>query len=128
MHSAKGTERSKYDLVFAVGIDAPGLEDSLGYWRHLHSLKKAAEAEGRDFDLSVWPHDPEFLNRCGIYVLPRQFISRHCKNTLDITLRTMSERRDYQFFGWGYDVPQLRKIWRRAIQIVNAPSTDSSSE
>jgi hypothetical protein len=122
MHSAKGTERSKYDLIFAVGINAPGLEDSLGYWRHLHSLKKDAEAKGHDFDLSVWPHEFEFLDRCGIYILPRQFVSRHCKNTLDVTIRTLSERLDFEFFSWGYEVPQLRKIWDHAIEIVNSPS------
>jgi hypothetical protein len=125
-HSAKGTERGNYDLVFAVGINAPGLEDSLGYWRHLHSLKKTAEEEGRDFDLSVWPHEPEFLNMCGIYILPRQFIFTHCKNTQDITIRTLSERRDFGFFGWGHDIPRLRKIWQRAIRIVNSPSNADS--
>jgi hypothetical protein len=122
-HSAKGTERGQYDLVFAVGINAPGLEDSIGYWRHLLSLKKEAEKEGRDFDLSVWPHEPEFLNQCGIYVLPRKFIFKHLKNTPYITIRTIPERRDYDFFSWGHDIPRLRKIWQRAIRVVNSPST-----
>jgi hypothetical protein len=125
-HSAKGTERGKYDLVFAVGINAPGLEDSFGYWRHMDSLKKDAEKEGRDFDLSAWPHDCEFLNRCGIYILPRQFIFTHCKNVQDITIRTITERRDYEFFGWGYDIPRLRKVWQRTIQIVNSSKISDS--
>jgi hypothetical protein len=125
-HSAKGTERGQYDLVFAVGINAPGLEDSIGYWRHLHSLKKEAEKEGRDFDLSVWPHEPEFLNQCGIYVLPRQFIFKYLKNTPYITIRTIPERRDYDFFSWGHDISRLRKIWQRAIRVVNSPSASET--
>jgi hypothetical protein len=125
-HSAKGTERGQYDLVFGVGINAPGLEDSLGYWRHLHSLKKEAEKEGRDFDLSVWPHEREFLNQCGIYILPRQFIFAHCRNSQYITIRTIPERRDYEFFGWGHDISRLRKVWHRAIQVVNSSSTSEA--
>jgi hypothetical protein len=101
-------------------IKAPGLEDSVGYWRHLHSLKNDAKAKGRNFDLSVWPHDFEFLNLCGIYIFPRQFVSGHCRNTLDVTIRTLSERRDFEFFSWGDDGPGLRKKWDHAIEIVNA--------
>jgi hypothetical protein len=119
-HSANGTERSQYDLVFAAGIHAPGLEDSLGYWRHLYSLKAAAKEEGRDFDLSAWPHEHKFLNLCGIYILPRQFISAHCKNNQYITVRALENRSDYEFFGWGYDIPRLRKVWQHAIQVVNS--------
>jgi len=60
-HSAnKRTKRGNYDLVFAVGVDAPGLEDSVGYWRHFGSLKKAAKNEGRDFGLSAWPMNANF--------------------------------------------------------------------
>ena len=125
LHSAKGRERAEYDLIFAVGIDTPGLEDSLGYWKHLHSLKKTHEAEGRAFDFSVWPHDPAFLSRCGVYVLPRESIS---VNHLDITIRSLSRRPDYQFFGWGHETSRLRDVWRHAIQTVNAsPSVDELS-
>jgi hypothetical protein len=123
--SQKGTERCEYDLVFAVGINAPGLEDSLGYWRHLHSLKKEHESEGRSFDLNVWPHDPAFLSRCGIYILPRHVISQ---NHLDVTIRTLSQRRDFQFFSWGYDVRRLKQVWLRAIQIVNASHSRSGQD
>jgi hypothetical protein len=120
-HSAhKRTERSNYDLVFAAGINAPGFEDSLGYWRHLYSLKAIAEENGRDFELSAWPHEREFLNLCGIYILPRQFVFKHCRNSPYITIRAIPNRRDYEFFAWGYDIQQLRKVWHRTIQAVNS--------
>lgn len=118
LHSARGRERSEYDLVFAVGINAPGLEDSLGYWKHLHSLKKEHEAEGRSFELSVWPHHQAFLSRCGIYILPREVIS---KNHFDVTIRTLSQRQDFDFFSWGHDIRRLRYVWQRAIDRVNNP-------
>jgi hypothetical protein len=126
-HSAnKRTKRGNYDLVFAVGIDAPGLEDSVGYWRHFGSLKKAAKSEGRDFGLSSWPHEREFLNHCGIYILPRQFILTNCTNSPCITIRHIPKRHDYEFFSWGYDIPRLRKVWLHAIEVVNSqPVMDS---
>jgi hypothetical protein len=126
-HSAnKLTERGKYDFVFAVGINAPGLEDSLGYWRHYDSLKKAAKKEGCDFGLSAWPHESKFLHHCGIYILPRHFVFAHCRNTPYITIRTIPERHDYEFFGWGHDIPRLRSVWYHAIQVVNSQATSDS--
>jgi hypothetical protein len=122
-HTNKGAERSQYDLIFAAGINAPGLEDSLGYWRHLHSLKAAAKQEGRDFDLHARPHEQNFLHLCGIYILPRQFIFTHCRNKQYITVRALENRRDYEFFAWGYDIPRLRKVWQRAVQVVNSKPT-----
>jgi len=118
-HSAKGTKRGKYDLVFAIGMNAPGLEDSREYWKNFVSLKKIAKKEGRDFDLSAWPHERAFLNHCGIYILPRRFIFSNCPNHYYVTVRKI---RDEQFFGWGYDIPRLRNVWQHAIRVVNSPS------
>lgn len=116
-HSPKGVQRSEYDLVFAVGINAPGLEDSIGYWSYMKSLKKQHQAANRSFELSVWPHEPDFLNLCGIYILPREAVSL---NQLDITIHSLTRRRDSRFFGWGYESRRLENIWRKTIQIVNA--------
>jgi len=125
-HSAnKRTKRVNYDLVFAVGINAPGLEDSREYWRHFDSLKKAAKKEGRAFGLSAWPHEREFLNHCGLFILPRQFVFTHCKNSPYITIQAISEKYD-EFFAWGYDIPRLKQVWQHAIEVVNSqPNTDS---
>lgn len=118
--SATGTERGQYDLVFAVGINTPGLEDSLGYWRHLSALKSEAKKESRDIDLSAWPHERQFLSQCGLFILPRPFIFGCCANGIDVTIRTIAERQDYQFFGWGYDFARLQKVWHHALQVVNS--------
>jgi len=120
-HSAnKRTARDNYDLVFAAGINAPGLEDPRGYWTHFDLLKKAAKKEGRDFGLSAWPHEPEFLNHCGLFILPRQFIfSPHCANSPYITIQAISEKYD-EFFAWGNDISRLRKVWQHAIRIARS--------
>ena len=125
-HSKIGTERGKYDLVFAAGIDAPGLEDSLGYWRHFDSLKKSSKIEGRNFGLAKWPHERDFLNQCGFYILPRQFVFTHCSNSPYITIRAIPERLDYEFFAWGYDISRLRKVWGHALEVVNSQSATDS--
>lgn len=121
-HSATGTQRGKYDVVFAAGINAPGLEDSEAYWRHLGSLKNAAKLEGRDFDLSAWPHKREFLSQCGFYILPRPYVFAHCKNKPYITIRSIPGRPDYEYFAWGYQESRLREIWQRALKEVNSAS------
>ena len=130
-NSKRRTERRNYDLIFAAGINAPGLEDTFGYWRHFDSLRKAAKKEGREFGLSAWPHKREFLNHCGIYILPRQFVFKHCRDEQYITVRAIEKRLDYEFFGWGYDIQRLRQVWHHAIQVLNSrpviDSQDSSS-
>jgi hypothetical protein len=125
-HSANNrTERGKYDLVFAVGINAPGLEESREYWRHFDSLKKTAKKEGREFGLDAWPHERKFLNHCGLFILPRQFVfSPHCANSPYITIQAISAKYE-EFFAWGYDIPRLRKVWHHAIEVANSqPAID----
>lgn len=115
-HSPKGNERSDHDLVFAVGINAPGLEDTIGYWKHLNLLKKEHEAADRSFELPVWPHESDFLNICGIYIFPRKAVTI---NQLDITIHSLPRRRDFRFFGWGYEPRRLERIWQRSIHFAN---------
>jgi hypothetical protein len=109
-------ERCDYELLFAVGINSPGLEDSREYWRHLHALRKKELAEGRPFDFSVWPHDAAFLTRCGFYIIPRTAIT---VDHMDVTIRKIPRGKFDGFFGWGNDFGRLRDIWHRALANVN---------
>jgi hypothetical protein len=81
-------------------------------------------AAGRVFDLSVWPHQPAFLERCGFYITPRFRIR---VNTMDVTIRRIPERPDDDFFAWGSDVRGLRRVWDRAVQMVKADAADVGS-
>jgi hypothetical protein len=118
LYSARSRqERSDYELLFAVGIDSPGFEDSEGYWRHLHALRKKHLSGGRPFDFSVWPHDAAFLTRCGFYIMPRVAIR---VNQMDVTIRKIPRGKDDEFFAWGHDFARLREIWLHAIRIVNS--------
>ena len=71
LHSAKGRERAEYDLIFAVGIDTPGLEDSLGYWKHmLIPLTQVRPWMSGERDFVGWPSPAMFgtqpsANSCG---------------------------------------------------------------
>lgn len=120
MKSRSGQKRSNYDLLFGVGIDLPGLEESVGYWRQLNDLKAANQAEGRLFELSTWPHEAPFLNLCGFLVMPRRLIRT---NHMDFTIRNLPMRAEYEFFAWGKDSGRCRDIWRHAIK-----SLDSSAD
>ena len=117
-------ERCDYELLFAVGINSPGLEDSREYWRHLHTLRKKELAEGRPFDFSVWPHDAAFLTRCGFYIMPRTAIR---VDHMDVTIRKIPRGKFDEFFSWGHDFGRLREIWQRAISSVNASLVDEDS-
>lgn len=40
LYSARSRrQRTDYELLFAVGVDSPGFEDSEAYWKHLHSMR-----------------------------------------------------------------------------------------
>lgn len=112
-----GNEKSEFEILFAVGINTPGFEDSEAYWRHLHRLRKESLGAGRPFDFSVWPHDAAFLTRCGFYIIPRVAIR---VNQLDVTIAAIERRSDYQFFSWGEDFQRLRAVWQHAVDIVNS--------
>jgi hypothetical protein len=112
-----GNDKADFEILFAVGINSPGLEDSEAYWRHLHALRKKKLAEGRAFDFSVWPHDAAFLERCGFYIIPREAIR---VNQLDVTLAAIERRSDYEFFSWGDDFKRLREVWRHAVDVVDS--------
>jgi hypothetical protein len=116
-----GQDKSDFEILFAVGINSPGLEDSQAYWRHLHALRKRTLAEGRPFDFSVWPHDAAFLARCGFYIIPRAAIH---VNQIDVTIAAIERRTDYEFFSWGEDFNRLRHVWEHAIGIVNSSGRD----
>ncbi|MEO7933137.1 MAG: hypothetical protein ABIT76_08265 [Chthoniobacterales bacterium] len=115
--SASGAERCDYEILFAVGILGPGLEDSREYWKYLHALRKRELAAGRPFDYSTWPHDAAFLTRCGFYIMPRREIRR---NQMDITIRKIPHGKSDEFFGWGHDFARLRGLWDRATRAANA--------
>ena len=90
-------ERCEYELLFAVGLNIPGLEDSREYWRHLHALRKKELAEGRPFNFSFWPHEPAFLAHCGFYIMPRTAIR---VNKMDVTIRKIPNGKFDEYFGW----------------------------
>lgn len=114
--SQSGTARNDYDLVFAVGIDAPGLEDSRGFWLHYNTQVRSAKLAGESCGLSTWPHKPEFLKHCGIFVLPRDLVlSPDFPNSPYITVRTVGTHRCADFFAWGHDIPRLKSVWHRAV-------------
>ena len=110
-------ERLDYELLFAVGVNSPGFEDSESYWRHMHAQARAARAEGRSFDFAVWPHDPRFLERCGIYIIPKIAVR---VNQMDITIAAVERRLDHEFFSWGQDFGRLRHVWRHALTIADS--------
>jgi len=114
-------ERCDYEILFAVGINSPGLEDSREYWRYLHNLRKLELADGRPFDFSTWPHDSAFLTRCGFYIMPRSAIR---VNQMDITIRKIPRGKFDEFFGWGSDFLRLKELWQRAIITANATLLD----
>lgn len=118
LHSPRSRrERAEYEIAFCVGVDAPGLEDSQAYWRHLHTMRKQHLNEGRAFDFSVWPHSAAFLTRCGFFIIPRIAVR---VNQLDVTIRNIPQARDRDYFAWGYDFSGLRRIWQNAVDIVNS--------
>jgi hypothetical protein len=118
LYSARsGRERTDYEILFAVGVDSPGFEDSEGYWRHLHAMPIRHLKNGRPFDFSVWPHDAAFLERCGFYIMPRVAIR---VDQLDVTLAAIERRSDYEFFSWGNDFKRLRTVWQHALEIVDS--------
>lgn len=106
-----------YDLLFGIGLNLPGMEDSIGFWKELEALKYSHEAEGRQFDVDAAPHEPAFLARCGIFILPRNTIR---VNQIDITIGTLSRRPEYNFFAWGYDSSGLLRVWESATKMVRA--------
>ena len=113
--SSKKKERCDYELLFAVGVDSPGFEDSQGYWKHLYALRKKHLAEGRSFDFSIWPHDPAFLARCGFYIMPRTAIR---VNHMDVTIHKKHKGKDDEFFGWGNDISRLRGCLKSDLNLV----------
>jgi hypothetical protein len=126
LHSARSRhERTDFELVFAVGVNMPGLEDSQNYWRQLKALRKRQSQNGERFDFGVRPHEKAFLDLCGIYILPRLAIP---VNQLDVTIRVIDRRPDYSFFAWGYDEDRLRAVWHRALQIINSPVMNNEAD
>jgi hypothetical protein len=118
LYSARSRrQRTDYELLFAVGVDSPGFEDSEGYWRHLHAMRFRHLREGRPFDFSVWPHEAQFLERCGFYIIPRVAIR---VDQLDVTLAAIERRPDFEFFSWGHDFKRLRAVWQHALEIVDS--------
>lgn len=118
LYSARSRrQRTDYELLFAVGIDSPGFEDSAAYWRHLHAIRTKHRKEGRPFSFSVWPHEPAFLERCGFFIIPRVAIR---VDQLDVTLAAIERRPDFEFFSWGHDIQRLRAVWQHALAIVDS--------
>jgi hypothetical protein len=117
--SQSGTVRNKYDLVFAVGIDAPGLENPWGFWQHYDTQMRSAKIAGEPCGLSQWPHTPEFLKHCGIFILPRDLVLlADFPNSLYVTVRSVATHRCSDFFAWGSDIPRLKSVWHRAVDTL----------
>jgi hypothetical protein len=103
--------KQKYDVLFAAGILALGLEDP-EYWRHLNDLGRQLKGSGREFKVDAAPHEAAFLDRCGFFVLPLADITR---NYFRVTVSAIAKSRYNRYFAWGYDPKQAKRIWQSAV-------------
>jgi len=108
-----------YDIAVAICVRVLGIEEP-GYWDHLTEHQEQLTRHGHQFSVTTMPHEPEFLNICGFFIVPRSQIQ---SNQWRVTISGNSSRCPYWgHFAWGYDVAACTKRWDEAI--LSQPHTD----
>lgn len=104
-------EEKKFDILFAVGAEILGLEHP-DYWSHLAAVSKAKAKKGIQVGVNALPHQKEYLNLCGTYIMPFHAIPT---NHFRVTLGAIKGNHLFNRFSWGWDVERCRKLWHSAV-------------
>lgn len=110
LHSPSKTTKA-YDILFAVGVNVLGFENPR-YWDYFSNTISIMSAQDPGMSESVMPHEPEFLNLCGAFVIP---FSNIPSNHFRVTRRALSASRFNKYFSLLSDTEQSRGNWRDAV-------------
>lgn len=104
----------EFDLMVAICVRVPGLEDP-GYWAYLTRQEQRLKEFRASFSATTRPHEPDYLNVCGFFVIPRNAIKTTTVRATILSSRT--PRCPYWgYFAWGYDHEACRSKWQAALR------------
>ena len=121
LYTSHKKEKSPYDFAFAVGIHSRGLGDPK-YWEDLNIPVKSHKNGENCYDPEALPHESSYLSRCGIFLLPHMRIRR---NVVAVTIRAIENTSYGEFFSWGHDREQCRRIWVRTLHEIRNRHSNS---
>ena len=101
-----------YDIAVAICVRVLGIEEP-EYWQHLEAHEQKLASQGHHFAPTALPHEPEFLNICGFFIVPRCDIQ---SNQWRVTISGNSSRCPYWgHFAWGHDASACQHRWQTAF-------------
>jgi hypothetical protein len=114
LYTTRKKEKIPFDFAFAVGIYSRGVGDPK-YWEDFKKLARFHENVKKDFDPETLPHEPSYLSRCGIFLLPHRYIQT---NDVSLTISAIERGPYKRFFSWGDDIKQCRRVWAEALHAI----------
>lgn len=112
LFTSKAHRPKHYDLLFGIGILAPSVGADR-YWESLLKLVESHKKSRRILNLKAFPHEPNFLLRCGMFCIP---FDRIKSNGPKVAVRWITDNFYHDYFAWGYDRKRCRMIWSRATE------------
>lgn len=108
-------KRKKYDILFAVGVRLPGLENP-EYWSLLRAVVGKIVSDGYCVSERSLPHEADYMSFCGIFCVPYSEIGG---DYFRVTVGALGKRRNKdwvrEWFSWGMESERCAEVWKKTV-------------